>query len=155
MAVFDFGDAKAFFDSIERAYNRYQQGPAKSTEELLYVIMGLNHLREWISPDFNPGKNRKWPDAKNIEQKLSKKIYEDDNYTIIRSLCNSTKHARYDIETDTQFGLTMDEWPDLDAVANFDLGPPKGHCVNGKPIDQIIDPVVDLYSEWFSSRPNS
>ena len=74
MSVFDFGDAKAFFESIERTYNRYRQGPVKSTEDLLYVVMGLNHLREWISPGFNKGKNGKWPKVKNEEQKFSKKI---------------------------------------------------------------------------------
>ena len=68
MAVFDFGDAKAFFDSIVRVYNQYKRGFAKSTEDVLFVIMGLNHLREWISPAFNPDRSRKWPDANTNEK---------------------------------------------------------------------------------------
>ena len=154
MSVFDFGNAKEFFASIERVNNRYRRGPAKSTEDLLYVIMGLNHLREWISPGYNPGRNRKWPTARNKSQEFSRIIYENQYFTIICSLCSLTKHVRQEIEADAQFGLSIHEWPDVPAVAYFRLGPPKGHCVNVRQIEVIIDPIIDMYNEWFISRPN-
>jgi hypothetical protein len=53
MSVFDIETPEQFFHSICSRYRKYQQ-PVKeggrTTEDLLYVIMGLHHLREWIAP---------------------------------------------------------------------------------------------------------
>jgi hypothetical protein len=47
--IWDINSEEDFFLSIKRVYQRNKSGKAKSIEDLLYVIMGLNHLREWIA----------------------------------------------------------------------------------------------------------
>jgi len=152
MSVFDFGDAKAFFASIDRTYDRYRNGTVKSTEDILYVIMGLNHLREWIAPGFKTKPDGTWPKSDSPEKKFSKQVYNDENHRIIRILCNATKHAKAHAKSGTSHDALVDDWPDFDSVADVDLGPPTEHFFNDKPVSNFIDPLIQLYATWFE-RP--
>ncbi len=43
--IFDLKTSEEFFNTVLRIYDRYQQSNVKEVEDLLYVVMGLNHLR--------------------------------------------------------------------------------------------------------------
>ncbi|MBI5120001.1 MAG: hypothetical protein HZA67_03280 [Rhodospirillales bacterium] len=148
--LFDLIDALAFFKSTQRRYESYRQGHIKSTEDLLYIILGLNHLREWIAPDYNKTKS-KWPPADTAEKTFSKAVFENHDFGILRSLANGTKHAKA-VETGYAGGAPMDDWGDFDSVANVDKGPPTAHFVDERPIEELVAPVIQLYENWFSGR---
>ena len=93
MGVFDIGDAREFFLSIKGTYDRSREIKVKSTEDVLYVIMGLNHLREWIVPGFDKIKGE-WPVADTPEKEFSKCVYESREHNIIRNISNMTKHFK-------------------------------------------------------------
>jgi hypothetical protein len=47
--------------------------------------------------------------------------------------------------------LSMDDWPDIDSVANFDHGPVTGYAVDRRDVMDIISEVTQFYDErWFS-----
>lgn len=144
MGVFDIGDARQFFDSIERCYSYYQSQEVKSTEALLYIIMGLNHLREWIAPGYDSRHTPKAP-----EERFSKTIYDDAGHAVIRRLCNATKHSDRPINTSTDHEANVLAWPDFLGVADFFKGPPIAHFVEGQPIEAYIESVLALYRSWF------
>jgi hypothetical protein len=78
--IFDIGNAKEFFASIQHRCGLYPACTVKSTEDLLYIIMGLNHLREWIAPGFGIKSDGTWPTSNTPAQALSRKVYEDPSH---------------------------------------------------------------------------
>jgi len=153
MTIFDIDSAASFFAAIKRRHAVYLsplQNRGQTTEDLLFVIMGLNHLREWIAPESGPTKyipNR----SSEEEQNFSTTIYENPNHEIVREICNATKHFK-SITTTTTHGALIDDWHNIDDVAEFDKGPPTGHSINGEPIEDLLSPLVELYEQWFSSQ---
>lgn len=144
-SFFDISSPKLFFQAIRRATKELKQSEFKNTEKLMFVIMGLNHLREWIAP-----KNTPLSPAKVFSQK----IYKLKAHKTIRRLCNHSKHM-------DPFGGVMsmpppamiDDWPDVDSVNNFDYGPPRGYLVDGKDLLEVISEVIRYYDDhWFSQR---
>jgi hypothetical protein len=115
-------------------------------EDLLYVLMGLNHLREWIAPRYDLKKQPSKP-----EESFSKEIYSFPSFTIVRSLCNRTKHMRNVSETtSSSHDIPFDDWTDIDAVMNFNHGPASKYLVDGRDVIEIIDDVIAFYrTKWF------
>jgi hypothetical protein len=56
--TFDIDNAKDLFDVVERRFKDYCDDPEKRTEDIIVVIMIVNHLREWIAPGFNKDKKK-------------------------------------------------------------------------------------------------
>jgi hypothetical protein len=144
--IFDLDTPAEFFGTVRRIYDRYQSNAAKDIEDLLYVLMGLNHLREWIAPGYNH-KNQ----ANRPEEKFYNEIWNTASFKIVNSLCNRTKHLNTVRETtSSSHNLLFDDWPDIDAVRNFDLGPASKYLVDGKDVTEIIDDVIAFYKKkWF------
>lgn len=153
-AFFDFGDAGAFFQSIERRWDAYLQGTVRSTEDLLYVIFGLNHLREWIAPGLMKGGDGRWLAVDTPAKRFSKEVSESGDFDVVRKLANGIKHAKH-MSTGYVGGAFIDDWPDFDAVTDFDTGPPTGYDVNGQPVEDFIVPIMEAYRNWFSTATES
>ena len=129
MAIFDIETPERFFHLIEQRFIRYQANVVKPTEVLLFIIMGLNHLREWIAPQFEPISHNPltWPPANTPEKAFSKKVYEDADHKVIRALCNGVKHVKArgltpekpKHETSTAHDSNLDKWPDSDSVLDW------------------------------------
>jgi hypothetical protein len=85
--IFDLNTPLDFFNSIRQIIKRYKSNKVKDIEELLYIIMGLNHLREWIAPGYDLQKPPKIP-----EETFSRAIYNTPSHETIRLLCNHSKH---------------------------------------------------------------
>lgn len=153
MAIFDLDTPKSFFDLIERRWQHCTAGSHKHTEDILFVILGINHLREWIAPKYKP----KWvndepifPGPGSPEQEFSKNLYITRNHSIIRDLCNGLKHTDPKHAILTSYNLPFDEWDDFDSVQSVDNGPPSGFSVDGTSVDDIIEAVLKDYRDWFT-----
>lgn len=144
---FDLSSPKLFFDAIHRAAADLAASEFKSTERLMFVLMGLNHLREWIAPGYD---HHQAPTS--YVEKFFHHIYSVSEYGVIKSLCNCSKHlAAASGSLTMPPPLSIDEWPEMDAVSNFDQGPVPAYYVDGRDVMDIIDEVVRVYDEeWFS-----
>ena len=144
MAIFDITRPDQFFIIIEQTFRDYQTADrVKSTKDILFVIMGLNHLREWI---------KKWPSAHPDANEFSDRLLKDTDYGMINSLCNGIKHICQAPTTSTIHDTTMDEWTNVDDVLDFDKGPPTAHFIENEPVEAVIQRVIDLYKEWFNQH---
>jgi hypothetical protein len=151
---FDIESPKDLFDVAEQRFKRYCADSTKSADDLILIIMMVNHLREWIAPGFKKKCDKKsktltWPVAHSEAQKFSRKIYEHTNFDLIRQLCNGTKHADTVQKAKTQYEENIFAWPNLLAVRNIFRGVPVSHSVDGKPIEALISPIMEIYRDWF------
>lgn len=156
MAIFDINNAKGLFFHIKRTRNDYFESKEKNPSELLFLIMALNHLREWIAPGYKPCGHGNWPPADTPEKQFSQNIYINCTaFETIRKLCNHSKHiTRNSPDTDSEHGLDIDDWTGkIDDVADFDKGPATNYFVDGENVINIIDAVINFYeTEWFEKE---
>lgn len=115
------------------------------------IIMFVNHLCEWIAPGYQP-KDGKWALADTPAKKLSKSVYDNPSFSIVRELCNGTKHAKLSISATVKYEPNMLAWENLLAVKNIFRGAPTGHLVDGKPIETHIELIMKMYREWFTEN---
>lgn len=159
--VFDLKTPAEFFGTILRIYDRYQRSNEKDIEDLLYVLMGLNHLREWIAPGYSAytrtceGKQKNLP--RNRGEVFYNEIWDDtSSFKIINSLCNRTKHLKTGTirgTTSSSHDIPFDDWSDVDAVRDFDLGPASKYLVDGRDVVEIINDVIAFYrTKWFERK---
>ena len=149
--LFDINSPEAFFRTICRSTKILRTAQAKEMDRLLFVILGLNHLREWIAPGYEHRTNI--PPIK-PEEHLFEEIFTLDSFKLLNAICNHSKHLRpFPGPVETKYGLTIDEWPNIDSVESFDNGPPSGYSVDGRDVLDAVDEVVKFYEEKWFSKP--
>ncbi|HBF39190.1 MAG TPA: hypothetical protein DDW50_17955 [Firmicutes bacterium] len=164
--LFDIISARVFLNSLEIEINRYKLDKEKSAGQLLYIIMGLNHLREWISEGYTHYNRKKGITEDNRPpQKSSEYFYEiiwnQESFRIINELCNFSKHheegKKFLVrETESIHIKNVDEWEKVSDALNFGDGPVKQYLVNGKDIIEILEEVLKYYQkEWFANENKS
>jgi hypothetical protein len=146
--IFDIESPQDLFDLVERRFKLYCEAVDKSPEDILFVIMIVNHLREWIAPDYNP-RNGNWQKADSPEKYFSQKVYKDINFDVIRNLCNGTKHANKAPNTSIEYEPNIFAWKSVFAVRHIFRGVPLSYLVDGQPIESYVKPVMEMYREWF------
>ncbi len=148
--IFDIKTPKDLFFHINRTMKDYCGEDEKDAIKLLFLIMALNHLREWIAPEYKKDSRGNWPAADTTEKQFSKRIYELPVFGTIRKLCNKSKHINRDPRTGSTHILTIDEWKDIDSVLKFNNGPATDYFVDGGNVIDIINTVINFYkTEWF------
>ncbi len=154
--IFDINSAGSLFFLINRTMERFSGEREKDVTELLFLIMALNHLREWIAPGYGRNRDGNWPDPDNDGEQFSQDIYDKcPEFETIRKLCNRTKHIKPITQnTDSENGLPIDEWRGkIDDVADFDKGPAINYFVDDENVIHIINTVIDFYKiEWFEKK---
>jgi hypothetical protein len=142
-------NSKDLFFYIQVSMKKYKNSKAKNIEQLFFIIMSLNHIREWIAPGY---KHTYKPI--NVEQEFYNDIYELQEFKTIQDLCNGIKHLGSSKNTEAQYGLKIDDWDAMfDDVKSFDDGPPSKFTVDGMDIENVLDKVIDFYSrEWFDKN---
>ncbi len=153
--IFDINSEKGLFFLINRTMKRYSGEREKDAAELLFLIMALNHLREWIAPGYSKNRNGNWPTPNNDGERFSQDIYDKcPEFETIRKLCNRSKHLKEIPQiTDSEHNTTVDEWKDFDSVSNIDKGPATNYFVDDKNVIDIINTVINFYNtEWFEKK---
>lgn len=151
---FDITSAKVFFDSICRVRKKYESKPTKHIEDVLFMVFGLNHLREWIAPNY------KYQDKPvNDDEHFYNDVFNDTNWKIINSVCNHSKHLSSSNTpahtTTTDYSNKLTDWDDLASVKSLAEGVPVSYFIDGVNVIEIIDKVIDFYkSEWFERLSN-
>lgn len=152
MAIFDIKTPKQFLYSIRCRYDTYRRpvvNGGRTTEDILYVIMGLYHLREWIARK----EDKKYlPSCTEEARRFSDDLNGNSHYRKLRNVTNGTKHLKVsETVTSTVGGTTVDEWPNFDTVIDTDSGPPSEHFIDEVPVHVVIDSIIAKYQNWFDS----
>lgn len=146
--IFNIHSAEEFYDSIRYALERYQKSPAKKVETLFFIVMGLNHLREWIAPDYNHKAEPTTP-----EEKFYNDIFYNKDFKTIKALSNGSKHLQAGPKTTYESGLPISEWPDMGSLKSISEGPPSAFYVKNEEISIILERVLNFYSaRWFDDQ---
>jgi hypothetical protein len=144
---FDINSDEAFFHSLERAALKFRLPKIKDTANVLYLLMGVNHLRDWICHGFNAKEQA----PATPEQHFYVAIYDLPEFKIVNSLCNRSKHmGRMPYQLEARYGAMVSEYPDIGSLFSFENGPPLGYFVDGRDLIEIINVVLRFYrSEWY------
>lgn len=155
-AIFSILDEKTFLDEIQLSIRRLDKNKTKSIADILFVVFGLNHLREWIAPGY--GDKFK---ASNYTLKPAipsevfyQEIWRLPEFKIINTICNGTKHFKYAGNLGAKHELSFDERPSVDDCASWDRGLPSDFTIDDKDALPILKVVADFYqSKWFAKFP--
>lgn len=114
---------------------------------LFNVLCTLNHLRDWIWPEghltYEHRPREKWSRA----EKFHEQLHWDENYQLVRDLCNQAKHFR-----------TRSDSLSTDVIEGFRVGLNRagdriGHryyFADGKELRQVLSDLVATYSNYFN-----
>jgi len=147
--LFSIQSAKSFFDSIVDTRKKYSSENTKNIEHLLYIIMGLNHLREWIAPRYKHTDTPTEP-----AHYFFNDIYKVPEFIIINSICNRTKHlSTSPHETTVEYSDKLASWNSLNDVKILSNGVPTDYYVDNNNVLSLIDTIISFYdSNWFSQQ---
>ncbi len=84
---YDIDSADQLFCVLKRVAEGFSSVRGKRTQDLLLLVFGLTHLREWIAPDYDL---RRLPQTR--EDAFYEEIFKLEEFNILRLLCNRSKH---------------------------------------------------------------
>jgi len=147
---FDIQDEHAFFTVVSNTLNVYRASNAKTPEQLLLLVLGLTHLREWIAPQY---KRDSVP--KNRAEQFVAKLLENPDYQTLLLLANHAKHQRRrnlpDTQTTTCVEMIDDRDTPIDSWLDFDKGPASAYIYGDRDLEEVFTNVTAFYHDhWFS-----
>lgn len=147
---FDIHSPEELFALLKTIASSYGSSRPKRTQDLLLLVFGLTHLREWIAPGYDPTRNPTTP-----AEKFHQSIYGLEEFKILQGLCNRSKHMKASSTVmGTLYESRIDDWPDVDSVQNFDQGVPTAFSVDDRDVHDVIESVIKFYeARWFQSNP--
>ncbi len=141
--IFDIDGPRELFAMLDHRFRDYCDDDEKADEDVVAIVVWVNHLREWIAPGYEPKKKNGqcvWPKADTPEKLLSQEVYDHPSFKVVLDICNALKHhdgALLRIVTETKY-------------ENEEPGIPSAHLVNGRPFEDYIEPVMAIYRRWFA-----
>jgi hypothetical protein len=144
---FNIESADQLFDLLKIVANRLMTASEKRMEDLLLLVFGLTHLREWIALNY-AGKKRK---PKTPEEHFFQDIYKLDKFKQLQALCNRSKHMR---ATNHVMGVLHERAGgtglDVKSASKSDGKLPAGFSVDNDDIEDVIQVVIKFYeNKWF------
>jgi hypothetical protein len=148
--VFDIRDDVAFFSVVTNTLSSYRSSNAKAPEQLLLLVLGLSHLREWIAPGYRRGAV-----ATNTAECFVARLFEYPDYQTIHLLANHAKHQRRIALPETQVTTCVEMIDDrdipIDSWIDFDAGPASAYHYGDRDLGEIFENVVTFYRDnWFN-----
>jgi hypothetical protein len=159
--IFHLTSASDFFYCLHVALDRYQRSRSKRIEDTFFLVMGANHLREWIAPGYRPEFDKKTgepsPAPLTEAEKFYIEVFDDPDFKIVRGLCNRAKHLTKECSVTSYSNSSNLMIDDLDCmiddVLNWDEGPPTGFYVEGEEVGEILHRLLNTYRHaWFEHR---
>lgn len=107
---YDIDSADQLFRLLKRVAEGFSSVRGERTQDLLLLVFGLTHLREWIAPDYDL---RRLPQTR--EDAFYEEIFKLEEFNILRLLCNRSKHMSQTVGVmGTLYGSRIDDSPDID-----------------------------------------
>jgi hypothetical protein len=149
---YDIESAEQLFGLLKASAGTFSASRGKRTQDLLFLVFGLTHLREWIAPGYDPSNPPQTP-----EEHFFQKIFKLEEFNVLRALCNRSKHMTQTVAAmGALYGSNIDDWPDMDAVTDFDRGAPLAYFVDGRDVEDVIPVVIKYYEDnWFQKKKDN
>jgi hypothetical protein len=149
---FNIESADQLFGLLKTVASRLATSEEKRIDDLLLLVFGLTHLREWIAPDYDWKKRGPTTPEENFFQD----IYKFDEFQFLQSLCNRSKHM---LVTDKAMGVlyksVKDTASDRSSVSKSDGRRLVGYFADGKDVEDVIRAVIKFYEDkWFQKDRN-
>ncbi|SFL88143.1 hypothetical protein [Pelosinus propionicus] len=144
--IIDMNSEEDFFEILKTSFIKYKTENNKSIELLLFIIMGLSHLNEWIAPGYAPfTKNGNINVPKTKYEQFSNDVYLTNEHKIVREICNKAKR----IESSVKPLISCTR--SLDGATDFDNGLVTSYTVDGRDITEIMEKLIRFYqTRWFN-----
>ena len=150
--LFEIRDASAFFVVVKGAFEEFLSTNAKKPAQLLLLILGLAHLREWIAPGF-----KRTAPPKNQAEEFVTRLWENPDYQTVVLLANHAKHQRRMALPETQTTRYVEMMDDrdtpIDSWLDFDDGPTSSYEYGDRDLEDIFSALMDFYEKGWFSRP--
>jgi len=142
---FSIRDDNTFFAIISKTLGSFRATKAKRQEDLLLLVLGLAHLREWIAPGYSRGST-----PKNSAERFAAMLFEDPNYQTVLLLANHAKHQRRQALPRTQMVSFVETEQEIHSWPDFETAPASAYQYGDRNLEEIFVAVALLYSEhWF------
>lgn len=141
---FNIESADQLFRLLKMVASRFATSDDKRREDLLVLVFGLTHLREWIAPDYNWKRNPMTP-----EEHFYHDIYKFDDFQFLQALCNHSKHMHVTHKATATLSVKK---PESDGGLNSkpDGRRVAGYFASGKDVEDVIRAVIKFYEDkWF------
>ena len=123
---YDIESAEQLFGLLKMALDTFASDRGKRTQDLLFLVFGLTHLREWIAPEYDSKRVRRMP-----EDEFYEEIFRLEEFNILRLLCNRSKHMSASVGVmGALYESKISDWSDIDSLSNFDRGAPIAYSVD-------------------------
>ncbi|MBE0619770.1 MAG: hypothetical protein IH605_04195 [Burkholderiales bacterium] len=145
---FDLCDPEELFGLLKSVAESFSSSPTKRVQDLLLLVFGLTHLREWIAPGYDPQCPATMP-----AQKFFQQIYTLREFKTLQHLCNRSKHmVPAKSVMGTLYVSRIDNWPHVDAVRDFERGFPSAYSIDDRDVLEVIQVVIAFYDKhWFQT----
>lgn len=144
--LFELESPRDLFLEIQKAITEYCEEP--NSRLLLFLLFSLNHLREWIAGMGYQELLRiqKKGSALSDAEQFCLSFDDLDEFQIVRSLCNRSKHHKIitDTITTVTVGLTCNGY------CTDSLGQ-KYYRIDGIDSREIFFPIIRKYYLWFEN----
>ncbi len=146
---FDVRDDSDLFGILVRTLEAYKSTRAKRVEDLLLLVWGLAHLREWIAPGYRRGAT-----PSTAAERFVEGLWKETDYLTLLQLANHAKHQRREALPETQTVKAELLWDDrdtpIDSWMDTDAGPAETYAYGGEDLVAVFEVVVRFYQEgWF------
>ena len=139
---FELKTSNDLYQKAKNDYEKFLENP--NDNDLFNLVTTLAHLRDWIYPLGHGNYKNKLQYSS--EELIHSDLHENENYQIIRLLCNNSKHfndikitERTEVSNGFQFGLNT--FGDSFGQRNY--------LIDGEDIRVIIDEVFKIYNKYF------
>src|SRR5712671_1181705 len=110
--LFDIESPDQLFNLLKLVARRFTTAQAKRPEDMLLLVFGLTHLREWVAPEYSPKQQAVTP-----SEQFYQAIFDLEEFKVLQALCNRSKHmCATDSAMGTLRGAPIDDWPEIDSV---------------------------------------
>lgn len=144
--LFGVNTPRMLYERLSRSLRAFADEP--SEDGVFEVIFPLYHLREWICPGGHEAYRHTPELQRTREQALHSRLYDMEEYQIIRDLCNNAKHFE-----DQENGRDMRvlEGARADLVRAGDRLGVMHFVVDGQEIRECFDAIFREYSAYFEN----
>ena len=155
---FIFETPRELFNEVKAALRLLKDKEEITNRNFFFIAAGLNHLREWIAPKYNPRikKGKVTNPPKFLCEKFYNKIHaECPEFKTINQVCNGLKHCKNKGATASgNSSPVLADWKRMSDVPSLKSGAPQEFSIDGKSAVEVFESVVKFYDEyWFKENP--
>lgn len=137
---------KDLFQEIQSAISEFSDRP--NDRLFFFLVLGLNHLREWIAGASFDQINKKKKQGLSLteEEEFFVEIWDLPEFNIVNSLGNRGEH--YLTKNDEQ-NTSIDQGAKTGLARCGDSLDQTYYLIDGRDLRDILYPVIKKYYEWF------